>query len=261
MKRISLVTVATLIALTGCSSEPPPISEKVQKYYDENVANAKAALPSTTATPLTVTPLDAIRARVADDKPLTVSVLGDSTGNDAGEWVDLWARHLAANATVTLHTWKEGAATWPTVTYGSSERKVTIWNGSQPGSSGDYARTRLLLMQPEKPGLVIYNYGHNVSPNGTANDEESLQRSANTQWGAQIPFVVTLQNAARGKYAAGSDKSVADLKAWGEPKKVPLIDIRSEITAQDLEALLLDEVHPNKQGSQIWADKVIETLG
>jgi len=262
---IAGLSVAAVLAVGGGmvaaaesiqASYPPPVSDKVAEYYSHPPTPTIAA-----PAPLEVTPLDGIRASIASDKPMTISVLGDSTGNDAGEWVDLWAQHLAENATVTLHTWKEGATPWPTKTYGTGARQVIIWNGSQPGSSGNYARMQFHAMQPEKPDLIIYNYGHNASPNGTPGDIESLQRTANTDWKAQIPFVVTLQNAVRGTYVVASDMSVAELKAWTAARGVPVIDIRSAIPAASLGALLLDDVHPNKQGSKIWADTVIQTLG
>lgn len=83
------------------ASYPPPVSDKVLEYYSHP--------PSPTVAPsalLEVTPAEGIRAAIASDKPMTISVLGDSTGNDAGEWVDLWSQHLAEDATVTLRTWK-----------------------------------------------------------------------------------------------------------------------------------------------------------
>ena len=46
MKRFALVTAAAIIALTGCSYSPPPVSDQVQKYYDENVASRKATPPA-----------------------------------------------------------------------------------------------------------------------------------------------------------------------------------------------------------------------
>jgi len=267
-KKRAIVALASVAAVltAGCGlyaaaeairgAYPPPVSDRVLEYYSHPPTPTVAA-----PAPLEVTTYEGIRASVTSDKSMTISVLGDSTGNDAGEWVDLWAQHLSKNATVTLHNWKEGTTSWPTRTYGTGTRQITIWNGSQPGSSGNYARFQLHAMQPEKPNLIIYNYGHNASPNGTSADIESLQRTANTDWKMQIPFVVTLQNAVRGTYVPVSDMSVAELKSWTTNRGVPVVDVRSAIPASSLGTLLIDDVHPNKQGSRIWADTVIRTLG
>jgi lysophospholipase L1-like esterase len=242
------------VALPGAT--PPPVSDKVAEYYSNPPTPTVKSLE-----PVQVTPLADINALVTGLGPLTVSVLGDSTGNDDGEWVRLWAQHLAADATVTVHTWKEGAAKWPAVTYGTGARTVTIWNGSMPGSNGLYARQSFAALQPQRPDLVIFNYGHNTSTSGTRADVETLQRMAQTRWKAAVPFAVTLQNASRGQYRAVSAQSVKDLRAWTSEQKIPVVDIESVIPAQNLDALLLDDVHPNQQGSKLWADKIIQTLG
>lgn len=250
----ALVSVGLTFA-GGPGREPRPVADKVARYY------ANPPTPTVASeSPLKVTPADQIRQRVTGTAPLTVSIFGDSTGNDADEWVELWAKDLAANATVTVNHWKESARVWPVTSYGKAARSVAIWNGSEPGSTGAYARQRFEAMQPVKPDLIIYSYGHNASPAGAAGDIDALQRMAESRWGV-VPFVVTLQNASRGIYQAVSAKSVADLKTWAEPRHIPTLNIETVIRAQNLDALLLDEVHPNKQGSRLWADKVVEVLG
>lgn len=67
MKRFALI-VAAAILLTGCASGPPPVSDQVQKYYDEASK---------------VTPGPAASATVA---PVVVSVLSDSHAFNAGSW-------------------------------------------------------------------------------------------------------------------------------------------------------------------------------
>lgn len=247
---------AAFASIAGCGLQgPPPVSDKVAQYYSNPPKPTVAP-----EVPLKVVPLATIRKIVEGAGPLTISVLGDSTGNDADEWVELWAQSLAADATVSVRHWKEGATVWPVTSYGSGDRPIAIWNGSQPGSNGAYARERFQFMQPVRPDLIIYNFGHNASPNGTSADIEALQRMAEARWG-KPPFVVTLQNAARGSYKAVTDKSISDLKAWATPRKVPLLDVQSVIPAESLDGLLVDDVHPNKQASRLWADKVEEVLG
>jgi lysophospholipase L1-like esterase len=66
LKRFALLAVAVL-ALAGCAYAPPPVSEKVQQYYDEHV-NQPAALP---------TPEDPLKDKRADGE-LSAYFIGDS---------------------------------------------------------------------------------------------------------------------------------------------------------------------------------------
>lgn len=71
---LATVVLASTAALIGCApSPPPPVSEKVQKYYDEHVVNAKATLPPTATT----SPAPVSVKRTAG-QPLRVLFSGDS---------------------------------------------------------------------------------------------------------------------------------------------------------------------------------------
>ncbi|AYR01534.1 esterase [Arthrobacter phage Seahorse] len=50
MKRFAVLAAAAIV-LSGCAAQtPPPVSAKVQDYYDKNVAGAKATLPASKVT-------------------------------------------------------------------------------------------------------------------------------------------------------------------------------------------------------------------
>lgn len=78
MKRSALLAAAAVLALAGCSNTPPPASESVQKYYNENVANAKPVLPVSSGAPA---------------KP--VSLISDSHAHNASSW---WRETIGAGA-------------------------------------------------------------------------------------------------------------------------------------------------------------------
>lgn len=46
------VLAVSLVLVTGCAPEPPAVSERVQKYYDENVLGAKASVPAAAPAPV-----------------------------------------------------------------------------------------------------------------------------------------------------------------------------------------------------------------
>lgn len=204
------------------------------------------------------------RAIVSDPKGAVVSVLGDSTGNERGEWVDLWARHLGDTATVEFHQWGESPEAYPAepYVYGSGVRKVTIWNGSKHGSQGQYARDRIRDMQPVAPDLIVYNYGHNKSADGVVADIEALNQSALSRWRYAVPFVVMLQNPAQGTREASSAAAVDALRSWAKTHGAAVVDVPAAFAANGgAPVLLADEVHPNPAGSRVWADAVVKALG
>lgn len=75
---VSLVVGGMVVAAENIrASYPPAVSEKVQSYYDEHVANAKPTLPGSTAA-----------------ATVTVSILSDSHAFNADSW---WRQTVVAN--------------------------------------------------------------------------------------------------------------------------------------------------------------------
>lgn len=235
-----------VIASTGVVAEPTPTVE-----------------PTVDAAPQ----LEAIRAALAGTEPLTISVLGDSTGDRRGEWVDLWAQHLATRGTVTLHLWDGETDNWnpKPVVYPGGERQIVIWNGSKAGSNSLYAAQYLASIQPGKPTFQILSYGHNNATLRADSGAADLLNSLKSKWDAEVPTAITLQNPASGAREVQSAGSVSFLRDWAGRKGYPVIDANKAIAdAGNLPGLLLEDglgVHPNPAGQRIWADTVIATLG
>lgn len=217
------------------------------------------------AAPLAATGMqDQLRALIAGTDDITISVLGDSTGDASNEWVSLWSQHLAEFGTVTMYNWNKDTNDWnaqPKIFRGNA-RQITVWNGSMPGVAYTYPLERLQTIQPEKPTFTIVSLGHNIAQKPADVGAAELLAAVDAKWGAKIPAAVTLQNPAQGTREQPTAKSVAALAAWLPGSGYATIDVNTAFTkAGDLTALLADEVHPNPQGSQIWADAVIATLG
>lgn len=256
---LALVTAAAVAFALVPDRTPAPVSAEVSRYNQEN--STPKPLPTR---PRSIASADDVRALLASDKPLVISVLGDSTGNGGGEWVDLWAQHLADRATVILHMWDESAQAWrpEPLTYGTGARTIEIWNGSHPGSAVDYGLERIDALQPAKPDLVLANYGHNQGKTPIALGLFELSQKTAAKWGAQVPLVVTVQNPAQGERKAISAAAQASILDWATDGGYPVINAAEAFAAQpDLAALMSDSLHPNWAGSRIWADKVIATIG
>jgi lysophospholipase L1-like esterase len=237
---------------------------------DQPVQAAPASAIPTLSTPTPEAPklhlpLSApdIKAFVTSRDALTISVLGDSTGDEPGEWVDLWAHHLAdAGRTVKFFQFDASKNAYPQdpVVLGSGPKTVAIWNGSVFGSTGTYAIARLGAMQPQRPDLIVYSYGHNNTKTTVVADLQTLKEKTDARWGG-LPYAVTFQNPARGTRQAPSAASVALLRDWVSQTGAASIDVPAAYGDMPLGSLLKDEVHPNPQGERIWVDTVISALG
>lgn len=218
----------------------------------------KVTAPATTA-PTAVKPLTGL---LAGTGALTISVLGDSTGNGVGEWVDLWAQGLAKSGTVTLHQWDSTKDGWfpnPT-TYPGGDRQITIWNGSQPGSNYTYPLERLDTISPKKPSFMVLNFGHNGAPQRVDSGMVDLIAAVEKKWG-KTPAVITLQNPAQGERENRTAFNVSVLREWAKEAGRPVIDVnKAFMDTGNVGALLADDVHPNPAGSRLWADTVIKAI-
>jgi lysophospholipase L1-like esterase len=195
--------------------------------------------------------------------PVVVSVLGDSTGNEDGEWVDLWARGLGATHRVDLHQWDDTRGGWqPRVrAYGQGGPAVTIWNGSKSRAQAAYARTRLDAMQPERPDLVLYSFGHNHSPGRAVGPVRSLVSAVDDRWPGSPSAVLVLPNPQLGATAGKQARVKAELTRWAAKDGLPKIDVYAAFEANADEATLFKDFrHPSPAGSAVWADVVSQAL-
>ena len=205
-----------------------------------------------------------LRAMVSGTGPLTVSVLGDSTGDEPGEWVDLWARDLSTRGTVTLHFWDAAASDWepnPTV-YPGPDRPITVWNGSRAGASFGYPLEHLERIQPSRPAFTVLSFGHNPAPERADRGAAELLAAADARWGVRVPAAVVLQNPSLGLWERQTAASVAALRSWAPGAGYPAIDVNAAFRAHgELPDLLTDDVHPNSAGQRLWADTIAAALG
>lgn len=221
--------------------------------------------PTPTETPTAPATVEQVRELVATSNPLTVSVLGDSTGNSDTEWVALWAQHLAESATVTVHFWDDVAGSYGApVVYGEGDRQIEIWNGALPGRTADDGLAAIEALQPAAPGLLILNYGHNQAATPIGAGLANIVSSTETRWELEgVPTVAIIQNPARGDRAALTAGSQDAVIAWAAEEGIPTVNVRDAFLANPNWAAewMTDVVHPNDAGSVVWADAVIAALG
>ena len=260
---VAAVVVATSVLLTvfatwvirsvGESAPPLGTTRSVPRVSPSESAQATSNEPAR---------LGPFREAVA--KSRTILVVGDSSGDERGEWVDLWAQDLASNRKVTYHQWDSDAGfTASPEVYGTSklfgsEKPMTIWNLSYMGVEADYAQN--LIDVPVTPDAVILNVGHD-------RDRDALDRTigptidaVNERWG-EVPFALVLQNPSTGGEAKSQEEAVFQVRALAIKYGVPVIDAHAAfLKAGDVQDLLVDGRRPNERGSRVWADAVTAAL-
>lgn len=200
-------------------------------------------------------------------KPWTLTVLGDSTGNDRNEWVFLTAKWISAenDRPVDIHQWDSTAnkyADTRRVGSGSGEPAV-IWNHSAPGQTAEYTLDHLKDSTPERPDAVIVNHGHNGG-GASRSQVNRLVDAALSRWDNPPALAVTLQNPHTSEATKDQRaKLSADLERNYSDGPVRIIDVRSAFeSTNDVAPLLMDDgLHPNPAGSQVWAEAVIQAFG
>ncbi len=181
-------------------------------------------------------------------------VVGDSTGDGVGEWVDLWAQDLGGAALVNLHQWDAAGQRFVTSAVYGAGRTTHLWNLSYPGVRADYAE-RLDRVE-NSPDAVVINVGHD---RGRVAIERAIRRTTEAvtrRWG-QVPTALVLQNPSTGASAVAQEEAVATVREVAARERLAVIDVhRAFGRAGPPESLLADESTPNEQGSRVWADAV-----
>ncbi|WP_206473638.1 SGNH/GDSL hydrolase family protein [Dietzia sp. KRD202] len=211
----------------------------------------------------TFAPLETATSKLADpSQPVRILVIGDSTGNDTDEWVSFTARHLAEDKgrAVAMTTWNaDNEEFGREVQFPGAGELVTITNFSAPGVAPPYHYYRLDAIADDRPDLVVISHGHN-SP-AVESHLKALTAKVGELWPDPPALAVIDQNPrtddpAQSQIAAGE----MDKFAAAHPS-VTVIDVRSAFENGGGGSLLSDGLHPNVEGSRLWARTVWSALG
>jgi len=267
--RLAIVGLVALAVVTAglVTAAVAPRSSEASTYTAQTFAPEPTAEPTTPT--IESADLAAAAARLQDpDVGFTMTVLGDSTGNDPDEWVGQLARSLNTDysRTVLYNGWDAAAGAYaPATLYqGSySSQPVTIWNGSAAGMGPDYSLANLATLAPQPSDLLIVNHGHNFDgPNTGSGQEAELVTATAAQWQTTPAVAITLQNP-RITTGEKQDANLATLASTFADSGYTLVDVASAFRAQpDLAAVLREDgTHPNEAGQALWIDTVRGVLG
>lgn len=199
-----------------------------------------------------------------DGEPAIILVIGDSTGNNASEWVYLLGDRLVAQTgrPVTIRPWSdEDTAYGQDVSTPGSGAPITILNYSAPGRGPDYALENFNKAATGRPDLAIINHGHNTSGPDLDNALGRIALRLTTQWDQPPAIMATIQNP-RTDNTVQSEAAIRAARNFGDRRPdVTMIDVAAAFEKQGTEALLGDGVHPNAAGQQVWTETVAQALG
>ena len=214
---VGLVVGVVVMTTDGSDERPPAATGTASPLASPSGSSTPSPSPSPTTPPTDAQDL------FARDAPVTVSVLGDQTGDGEGEWVWTLAELLGRDRQVTLHQLDPQD---PTVyareaRFGSSGQKVTVYNGSRVDAGADYGARRLAFLSPKRPDLVLLNYGRNDSPAKVAARLDKTAKAVRSTWPKAL-VAVTLQPPTTSEDSAEVRKAVL---AWAKKRDVAVVDV------------------------------------
>jgi hypothetical protein len=197
-----------------------------------------------------------------------IVVLGDSTGNEATEWVYKMALALAAlfpTHTVKYTLWDGAAYPLPTtLATGSGSKTLTIYNGSVSGSLASYSLGARFspMVESLKPDLVFISYGHNqFTADWAMWASNYLEITENVALScAYAGIICILQNPSQvdnqQALRATVYQRIALKHGYG------IIDVHQVFLDYGAWAadLMADSVHPNAVGQDLWVAEVMKSF-
>lgn len=208
------------------------------------------------------------RDKLADSgRPFVVAVIGDSTGNEPGEWVDLAFQELAEefDRPLVQHPWDVLTDSYlPEIrsNVDAASAPLVVWNGSASGKTGQYSLAHFEALVPRQPDLVIFNHGLNnvPEPETVGPQLTALVAEIERYWPGTVAYAAILENPRFDDWAVQHAEVIDNVGAWlAENQSVRPIDVHTAyLTAPSPELLLLpDLLHPSPAGSALTAATVL----
>lgn len=266
LARSTVLTLIGVIAAVAVIAGGLWWDERRTTIAVENYPNAASQIDFTPKSEPTAAPLKPVLDKLSrGGDPVTVLVIGDSTGNSEGEWVDMLGNRLAADTgrPVTIRPWSdEDTAYGPGIVKSGSGEPLTILNYSAPGRGPDYAIEHFGKAVTERPDLVIINHGHNTSGSDLDNALGRIVLRVTSQWDQPPAIMATIQNP-RTDNPVQSEAAIQAARNFGDRRPdVKMIDVHAAFVQQpDPTALLGDGLHPNEAGQKVWTATVAQALG
>ncbi|RWZ51592.1 hypothetical protein ELQ90_05640 [Labedella phragmitis] len=204
------------------------------------------------------------------EREFVVVVLGDSTGNEQGEWVDRAFRMLAEELDRPLveHPWNLQTARYAdpiTVNGDGDGAPIVVWNGSASGKTAAYSLENYDRLVPQRPDVLFLNHGlNNVRrPDRVGPEFSDILTRTEQSWAGTVGYGTLLENPRFDDWAAAHDSVLEGVRSWLDERPFVLgIDVHEAYLAREDVATLLtvDLLHPSPAGSQVTAETVLAAI-
>lgn len=262
---ILLVNVSIVVAVVSLTGGGPDGTPELPPSAGAKTSSSGTPLPGTkpSGTTPAATALAAQAAGlVGSGRNLTIAVLGDGTGDEDGEWVQVMAKLLGETHQVKLRNLNASDPTRydAAVDYGTSGPTATVWNGSRRDVGAAYAARRLDFLVPTRPDVVLLSYGRNNTASTMPAALKGTYAALRAKW-PSVPVLVVLQAQDRDD-AIGPVRVAAE--EWAVTSGVPTVDVAGAFSAAGDPNRFVSVVDPpsvNSKGGRLWARTVFAALG
>jgi len=263
---ILLVNVSVVVAVVSLTGGGPDGTPELPPSAGAHTSSSGTPVPGTTTASGTTPAATALAAQAAglvgSGRDLTIAVLGDGTGDEDGEWVQVMAKLLSETHQVKLRNLNESDPTRydAAVAYGTSGPQATVWNGSRRDVGAAYAARRLDFLMPARPDVVLMSYGRDNTASTMPAALKSTYAALRAKW-PTVPVLLVLQAQDRDD-AIGPVRVAAE--EWAATNGVPTVDVAAAFSAAGDPNRFVSVVDPpsvNSKGGRLWARTVFAALG
>ncbi|QGF24221.1 hypothetical protein [Raineyella fluvialis] len=201
-----------------------------------------------------------IKARLNDQQPLSITVLGDDSSVGDTGWVFVWARDtLGTGHTVVYHEYSRsiGGYLGPR-TLSTDGPRIDVWNASYASATTPKVAADLGKLYPQPTDVVILNLGHQDDPATIDADTTALWQAVTAK---QTPLgLVILQNPETATTGL-QDTRMKNLARSADRLGLPTVDVLRAFTDSKVPLTqLVIGARPTDQGVHLWVATLTTAL-
>ncbi len=255
----SAVAVSGL-ALSGWSPRNAEATSTVATPAPSVAARSSSApAPTATTTPpsAAVRPTSRPVPHLPADRPATLTVIGDSTSNQLGGWVNVLGEQLGESRVTRVQRISQTAQSSyrAPIRYGDKGPELQVWNASTATPFAAVTDERARVVVPKRPDVVLLSVGRAADARAIG-QQLSTTRSSILKAYPQAQVVVVKQPAA----TPAQRPAIAAVGAWAVQQGVPAIDVAAAFASSPGVASLQNEDGITDAGAQLWAATVHQAL-
>ncbi len=235
---------------TSSVAEPAPTAPPV-------AARTGSAPASPATSPAVIRPTPTPVPHLPSDRPSTLAVIGDSTSNQLGAWVNVLGEEFGRSRLTHVQRMSQtgtGSYRAP-VRYGHKEPHLQVWNASTAAPFAAVAEEQVKQLLPQRPDIVVLSVGRTTQA-GAVGEQLSATRSAILKAYPQAQLAVVRQPVA----SPTQQPAIAAVSAWATKLGVPTIDVAAAFAESQDPGSLEDADGVTDAGARLWAVTVHRAL-